>query len=68
MATKLKDKLKNLFQHDEEQIVYKDYETDPNEDMDITPEYLKERTVLNDNLEEIMRMNKRFKKIYLKRG
>jgi len=67
----------NLFYHldifkesDKINEIYEEYDTDPDEDLDITPAWLKGRTVLQTDLEKIKDFSppKKLKKIPLKYG
>jgi hypothetical protein len=48
--------------------VYLDFDTDPNEDLDTTPAYLKGRDTLSDNMEDLVKMDSRMRKVKVKRG
>lgn len=47
---------------------YEDYDTDPGEDLDVTPEWLKGRSFLNDDLEDKMKTSKKFLKYSIMTG
>lgn len=47
---------------------YEDYDTDPGEDLDITPEWLKGRKFLKDDLEDFMKPSKNFLRFEMKNG
>jgi len=47
---------------------YEDYDTDPGEDLDITPAWLKGRKFLKDDLEDFMKPSKKFMKFQIMSG
>lgn len=47
---------------------YEDFDTDPGEDLDVTPEWLKGRKFLPDDLEDKMKTSKKFLKYTIMSG
>lgn len=64
----MKKKAKNVLNEVENDIVYIEFDTDPEEDLDMTPEYLKNRKEYKDDLEDVIKLNRRLKEVKLKKG
>ena len=62
------DYIKQLFNKKHEVFNYEDFDTDDSEDLDLTPEWLKDRNAFDKELEECITMNKNIIKIPIKRG
>lgn len=60
--------LKQIFQKKKEIITYEDFDTSDDEDLDMTPEWLKDRAVYKVELEKCIRMNGDMVKVGVKRG
>lgn len=64
----MKKNAKNILNEVKDEVVYIEFDTDPEEDLDMTPEYLKNRKEYKDDLEDEIKLNRRLKEVKLKKG
>lgn len=62
LSKKLLNKMKKNEEH------YEDYDTDEGEDLDITPEWMRDRQKFTDDLEDLIQMDKYIKRFPIMRG
>jgi len=60
--------LKNLFKKTKKEYNYEDFDTDDDEDLDMVPEWMRERVVYKTELEKCIKMNKRIITVPIYRG
>lgn len=60
--------MKNLFKKTKKVYNYEDFDTDDDEDLDMVPEWMRERLVYKTELEKCIKMNSRIMTLPIFRG